>query len=517
MRGIAQPASSPTPSIRPYNAVRRDDPIKLASTLAIVAPRARCRDLRWPAHDFGLCARCGGATTIVRTPSLFPMPAEQSLPSSEPGAADRIAPKIVPAVVQQHAEEAAMLRHVRSVLVRAPHVRLLQLGRLDERIAAHLDGLAVAGPSGTALCVAALESPGAGEVFALAVRALESRDRALLERVVVLAPVLPDARRGLASALGWVSAAQLQGFAQQWLESAQAHERELGVVACRMHRVDPGLALVEAMDDPLPSLRAEALHAAAVLGRVDLLERVCQSMGDDAPEVVLWAAWAACLLGDRQGSLRVLEVAAQQDTPCAQAALALVMAAHPFEAAGDLARRLSAGAMARADDSAARRRLVRAFGLLGDLHFVPWLIERMAEPALARLAGEAFCWICGTDLAQQDLETLDAPPLADHPSDDPGDDDVSLDEDESLPWPDPAKVQAWWQSNHAALTATASGSRLFAGEPVAPPVMHRVLREGTQRMRAQAAQRLCLLQPGTRLFPVAAPAPRQKRLLTAAP
>jgi hypothetical protein len=49
------------------------------------------------------------------------------------------------AVVQQHAEEAAMLRHVRSVLVRAPHIKLLQLRRLDERIAAHLDGLAVAG------------------------------------------------------------------------------------------------------------------------------------------------------------------------------------------------------------------------------------------------------------------------------------------------------------------------------------------------------------------------------------
>jgi uncharacterized protein (TIGR02270 family) len=415
--------------------------------------------------------------------------------------------------VQQHAEEAAMLRHVRSVLVRAPHVRLLQLGRLDERIAAHLDGLAVAGSYGTALCVAALENPGAGEVFALAVRALESRDSALLQRAVALAPLLPDARRGLASAFGWVAAAELQGVVQRLLESAQVHERELGIAACRLHRVDPGPMLVEAMGDSVPSLRAEALRAAGALGRVDLLERVCQSMSDDAPEVVFWAAWAACLLGDRHGSLRVLEVAALQDAPCAQRALALVMAAHTFEAAGELARRLSMSAMAHTSDNAARRRLVRAFGLLGDLRFVPWLIERMAEPALARLAGEAFCWICGTDLALQDLETLAAPPLPEHPSDDPDDDDVSLDEDESLPWPDCAKVQAWWQNNQAALAAAARGARLFAGEPVAPPVLQRVLREGTQRLRALAAERLCLLQPGTRLFPVAAPTARQKRLL----
>ena len=38
-------------------------------------------------------------------------------------------PAIIPAIVQQHAEEAAMLRHIRSVLVRAPHVGLLHLGR----------------------------------------------------------------------------------------------------------------------------------------------------------------------------------------------------------------------------------------------------------------------------------------------------------------------------------------------------------------------------------------------------
>ena len=100
---------------------------------------------------------------------------------------------VIPVIVQQHAEESALLRHVRSVLVRAPHVGLLQLGRLDERLAAHLDGLAVAGEYGNRLCVEGLERPGCGEVFALAVRALESRDEALLEHALALAPALPDA------------------------------------------------------------------------------------------------------------------------------------------------------------------------------------------------------------------------------------------------------------------------------------------------------------------------------------
>jgi len=75
-----------------------------------------------------------------------------------------------------------MLRHVRSVLVRAPHVRLHQLQRLDERIAAHLDGLVVAGDYGASLCRAALERPGAGETFACAALALERRDDATTRR-----------------------------------------------------------------------------------------------------------------------------------------------------------------------------------------------------------------------------------------------------------------------------------------------------------------------------------------------
>jgi hypothetical protein len=56
-------------------------------------------------------------------------------------------PHVLP-VVQQHAEETAFLRNVRSVLVAAPHVKLLHLRRLDDRLAAHLDGLAVAGEFG---------------------------------------------------------------------------------------------------------------------------------------------------------------------------------------------------------------------------------------------------------------------------------------------------------------------------------------------------------------------------------
>jgi uncharacterized protein (TIGR02270 family) len=420
---------------------------------------------------------------------------------------------VIPVVVQQHAEESAMLRHIRSVLVRAPHVGLLHLGRLDERIAAHLDGLAVAGDYGTKLCLAALERPGCGEVFALAVRALESRDEAMFEHVLALVPALPDAARGVASALGWVSAADLQGVVSQLLASAEPARRALGLAACRMHQVDPGRGLLDALAAAQPEVRAAALRTAGELGRVDLQGRARQAMSDEDPQVLYQAATAACLLGDRHHSLTMLAAAAQQPTPQGDRALALCLAASPNDAAAALARSFSPQAQSQPADKTQRRRLIRALGLLGDARFVPWLIERMAEPEITRLCGEAFCWITGADLARMDLETLQAPPLPEHPSDDPDDDDVSLDEDDSLPWPDAAKVQAWWSKQTAMHAAAAAGQRLFEGEAPSVAVAQRVLREGTQRRRARAALLACVLQPGCKLFAIAARTRRQQRAL----
>lgn len=77
-------------------------------------------------------------------------------------------------VIRQHADESVVLRNVRSFLVAAPHVKLRHLRRLDDRLAGHLDGLAVAGELGWTLCESALENPGGGEVFAATVRAIET-------------------------------------------------------------------------------------------------------------------------------------------------------------------------------------------------------------------------------------------------------------------------------------------------------------------------------------------------------
>ena len=413
----------------------------------------------------------------------------------------------IPVVVQQHAEESAMLRHVRSVLVRAPHVKLSHLRRLDDRIAAHLDGLAVAGRYGTGLCTAALERAGAGEVFALAVRVIDERDDRAIQRLVALAAALPDARRGLLSAFGWVSASLLQGLVHPLLASGDAPARELAVGACRLHRADPGPALQAALDDPAPLVRAAAWRAAGELGRTDLLDRALASLADPDDDVAFQAAACALLLGNGDAALDALEALGQREGPLRERAQELLLVAAGFQRARDILRRQ---AKAAAPKGAHRRRLIRACGLAGDIRFVPWLVEAMQDDVFARIAGESFSLITGADLAALDLERKPPQHVPGGPSDDPADDDVAMDPDDSLPWPDRERVQRWWNEHADGMPANA---RCFMGRPPTPGHCADILREGLQRQRILAAQLLCLRTPGTRLFPVCAPSWRQQRML----
>ena len=410
-------------------------------------------------------------------------------------------------VVLQHVQDSAALRHVRAVLVRAPHVKLHQLQRLDERLAAHLDGVAVAGPYGAQRCAEALERPGAGEVFAAAATAIEAHDTATFERLVALAGALPEARRGLLSALGWVSAAQLKGIVSPLLAAADPLHRSLGLGACRMHHADPGAVLATALGDADLVLRLEALRCASALGRTDLLSQV-QAAGA-APELAFHVALAACLLGDRSAALDVLSAVAQGESAHATEACATVLQAADLARAQALVRDL---AKAGRDTPAGLRRLVRACGALGDPHFVPWLIDLMRDDTVARLAGESFSMITGADLAALDLERKPPEGIEFGPNADPLDQAVALDEDESLPWPEHAKVQGWWRLRAASMPA---GSRFFVGVPPSPEQLGRVLREGFQRQRIAAARQRCLLQPGSALFATAAPAWRQQRRVLA--
>ena len=410
----------------------------------------------------------------------------------------------VPVVVQQHAEDAAMLRNTRSVLVSAPHVKLHQLRRLDDRLAAHLDGLAVAGEYGSQLASAALDRPGRGEVFTATVRAIEDRDVLGLDRLLAIAEAVPESLAGVISAFGWVTGASLHGITKSLLDSPSALRRQVGLAACEMHQVDPGNSWIQtALQDKDAALRARALRSIARLGQVDKVSACIGAMADKDSRCAFEAARAAALLGNRGASLAALHAIATAPGPWRSAALQMLLKLQESDDAHATLETL-------AQESACVRLLIQGIGVAGDPHYVPWLIQHMPDLKLTRLAGESFSLITGLDLAYLDLERKPPEGVAIGPNDDPDDDNVAMDEDDSLPWPDVDKIAAWWQSNRQHF---APGTRYFMGEPPSTAHCLGVLRSGFQRQRVAAATYLCLLEPGKKLFNTAAPAWRQQQLL----
>jgi uncharacterized protein (TIGR02270 family) len=412
--------------------------------------------------------------------------------------------RIIGVVVLQHLQESAALRQIRSITIRSGHVRLRHLARLDERIAAHLDGACTAGTAGLGLAREVLSESTAENLFVSAVLQLTADAQAGLVELASIAEAKPSSASGFFSALGWIELERIRASTQKWLASGHPFQRLGGIVACGMHRMDPGLILTRHLGDSCSEVRARAWRTAGELGRRELVSTAASAaLAEKDPECHFWSAWSAVLLGDKQKALERLIELACSPGPFQQRGFQLAIQAMSVGGAHELLQLL-------AQDSGNARRLIRGAGLAGDPTYVPWLISFMTSDELARLAGEAFSLITGVDLAWIDLERKPPENFESGPNDNPEDPNVDMDEDDGLPWPEQRLVQRWWDANSHRFEV---GARYFMGQLLNRENCLRVLKEGYQRQRIAAAMYLSLLNPGTPLFEWRAPAWRQQRQL----
>ncbi|HUI63026.1 MAG TPA: TIGR02270 family protein, partial [Steroidobacteraceae bacterium] len=332
----------------------------------------------------------------------------------------------------------------------------------------------------------------------------EARENRRLEQLFALARAEAERCEEIIEAHGWVEPGALRGITRDEMASTDPVCRLVGIAACALHRVDPGLISARRFEDPDPLVRARTWRTAGELGTRQLVSTAAAAVSADPdPECQFWAAWSAVLLGDKESALAAVANAAATPGPHRARAFQLALQAMSAQVAHSWLAGL-------AKDPANLRWLIRGAGLAGDPSYVPWLIGQMGDLKTTRLAGEAFSLITGLDLAFLDLEVKPPENFESGPNDDPNDPNVDMDEDDGLPWPDVAKIQAWWSANGARFQA---GTRYFMGEPLNRDHCLRVLKTGFQRQRIAAARYLSLLNPGTPLFNTSAPAWRQKRLL----
>ncbi|MBI3560413.1 MAG: TIGR02270 family protein [Gammaproteobacteria bacterium] len=382
--------------------------------------------------------------------------------------------------------EAAFLWLLRSVQVDQPRYTIREMADLEQRIDAQLDGLMVSIDQGWEVCAAALDGGDPGAVFTAAVIALRSHDVPKIQRAVQAGVANDRSLNGLISALGWVPAVIVQPWRDKFLLSKDLKHKYLGVAACSVRRENPGELLTEllAREDCRQHAKfyTRALRLIGELRRQDLMPVLETALTESNPEVLFWAAWSSLLLG-RVEVIKHLRPLVLQRGPYQEWAIQLI-----FRVLGVETGREWVSALAK--NKTQIRAVIKATAVLGDPHAVNWLIAKMADPLLTRLAGEAFTFITGVDLEQQQLH-LPAPDIPPSVSaDDVTDTHVGLDEDDDLPFPNADKVAEFWrrQGEHFLM-----GRRYFLGKPLSAAWLKTVLKAATQRQRHAAALELALI------------------------
>ena len=398
-------------------------------------------------------------------------------------------------ITSQFADEAAFLWVLRSKAVDAPHFSLVDLAHLDERLEAHIDGLRVAGDAGWDICKTALDCQYAETFFPAAVLAFESGDQARIQEIIGALNKEPKCTNALISALGWLTQEQAAAHIESLLADQSAFVRYIGIAASAIHRHDPGQHFNKAVNNVYPLLIARGLRAYGELGRSRELDNynLPNLLADSDDGIRFAAAWSASIAGI-PAAVETLKSFVVPGSTYSKKALNTALRQMEPTAALSWQKQL-------ADSPDTIRLATIGAGILGDTALVPWLIEQMETPALARVAGEAFTLITGIDNELDEMNGAQPEGLTAGPNDDPKDNNVALDEDESLPWPNIELLTVWWDKNKGNYPG---GTRYLLGKPVTTENLRQVLKTGRQRQRSAAALELAIMQPGQPLFDVRA-------------
>jgi len=383
-------------------------------------------------------------------------------------------------IYEQYVDEASFLWVLRSVAIEQPHYNNSDIYELEQRIEAQLDGLMTSVEVAWEICLKALELEDPGEVFTATVIAFRSHDTAKIQKAIEVGLGSEETFKGLVSGLGWLPEKFVHPWIKKFLTSKDLNHKYLALASCSVRRENPGQHLNRILDredcKQHTKLYARALRLIGELRRQDLMPALIAAAESDDDDIRFWSNWSSILLGNTS-AVRNLESYIFNTCQHQMNAINIAFRVLPIEDARVWISRLS-------NDKDQIRAILKATGVLGDPHAVNWLILKMKESAIAKLAAESFTMITGFDL-QQNLLQGDVPShIYLHPNDDTNDSDISLDEDEYLEWPDYEKIVEFWMNNSNAFIA---GHRYFMGNKINTQILNDSMNNSFQRQRHAAA------------------------------
>lgn len=408
-------------------------------------------------------------------------------------------------VVEEHLDECDFLFEQWSMLLGSPLYTLDELSEgPEERLRAHLDGLAV----GKEIVAERLSWPALmdddAEPTRLAAAALALADSGSpwLERIVEeLGRQSAGARKeAIVLALGASARADVSAkvvAAHERAPDAPGRDGWLRVIATRGGL--PGPAIVRALADPDPPVRAAALRAARFAGRSVALSACEHFLFDPDPAVACAALEVGLVFGSPAAWSRVVGLASGR-APDPNTRDARVLAALVGE------RAIVEGLVAQLGQQDARADVVWALGHSGRVAAVEAVLPLLADDELGPLAGEAFAAITGLD-RDDDRYWIDEAPAPDDDDDD--DADLALEDDDleanlagtpedDLPRPNAEAIATWWAQHRARFDPQ---SRYIAGYLAQGTAYAEALRRLSVRRRHALALEIAIRTRGAQHVP----------------
>jgi uncharacterized protein (TIGR02270 family) len=392
-------------------------------------------------------------------------------------------------IYEQYVDNASFLWILRSVAINQPHYTKADIYELEQRIEAQLDGLMTSVEVAWEICLEALELEEPGEVFTSTIIAFRSHDATKVQKAIEAGLSSDETFKGLVSALGWLPDKFVHPWVKKFLSSKDLNHKYLALASCSVRRENPGehLNRMLARDDckQHTKLYTRALRLIGELRRQDLMPALEEAMEADDEDIKFWSNWSAILLGNFK-AVENLEPYIFKTGPHQNNAINIAFRVLPIEQARVWISKLS-------NYKEQTHAILKATGILGDPHAVNWLILKMRESAISRLAAESFTMITGFDLKENNLIGELPAHLELQPNDEAGDADVSLDEYENLLWPDYEKVSAFWIHNGSNFIA---GHRYFMGKSISQDTLNDKIINAFQCQRHAASMELALSSSG---------------------
>lgn len=426
-------------------------------------------------------------------------------------------PAILEPLVRRHAEDAAFYWAQHDASAESPRLDLSGLARFSQLLAAHLEGLEVAGREGWPLCLEALERwKKPAEAFVAAHTALRVADAVQREALLVQIRARPDELlRGVISALAWIPLEQALPVIKEW--AGAAGDAVMQVAALRAVALI-GADAFAAIEQPLEGfidgsdehVRAAACRVAAHYASAEPISAVLLVRLQD-PALAVRAEAAIALSGGRMSDSRNghgdVQVALAL-TDCVAAQVAVLNAATGWYRKQALRRlnrwvkHLGALQPDGLDCSGLLEMLpprlaLRFIAYRGDSAYLPYVVKQMSIPGEPRYAGWVWQTITGVNLSAAGLSFPE--PARDVEADDIQ--DVSADADLGLVIPDAEAIKRF-------PTNLVGGQRYLLGLALNPTNALAALRTASQAHRDIAACYLELNHPPIRIS-IRAPLRRQ--------